>query len=190
MSTATRLGLDLQLVRRTWITFLVLGILLVVVGVAALYHTYFVAQVSAVFLGWLLLFAGIGEIVHAFWKERDWSGFFIDLLAGLLHGVVGFLMLANPQATVLALTLLIAMFLMIEGLGRIVVALSVRMPHRGWVLLNGAVDLLLGLMIMWQWPLSGLWVIGLFIGIQMIFNGWSLIMLAMAARSVASAAAA
>lgn len=189
MSTATLIGLELQHVRRNWLTFLLLGIVLLVVGVVALGHTYFVAKFSAVFLGWLLLVAGVSEIFHAFWKERDWSGFFLDLVAGLLHIVVGFMLVSNPQASVLALTLLIAMFLMVEGLGRIVVGLSVNMPHRGWVLLNGAIDLILGFMIWRQWPSSAIWVIGLFVGIQMIFNGWSLIMLALAAKSASTAAA-
>lgn len=182
MSTATLPGLELQEVRRSWLTYLLLGIVLLILGVVALGHSYLTAKVSIVFLGWLLVFAGLGEVVHAFWKERGWSGFFLDLLSGLLHAVVGFLLLVNPGAGVLALTLVIAMFLMIEGIGRIVAALMVSMPHRGWVFVGGVIDLLLGLMILRQWPLSGLWVIGLFIGIQLIFNGWSLIMLSMAAK--------
>jgi uncharacterized membrane protein HdeD (DUF308 family) len=76
------------------------------------------------------------------------------------------------------------MFLMFDGLFRIVTAISVRYPNWGWMLLNGVVSLVLGIMIWRQWPLSGLWVIGLFVGIQMIFNGWSFVMLAVAAKNL------
>jgi len=79
-----------------------------------------------------------------------------------------------------SLTLIIAMFLLFEGLFRI----SVRYPNWGWLLLDGVVSLMLGLMIWRQWPLSGLWVIGLFVGIQRILNGWSLVMLSLAVKNV------
>ncbi len=78
--------------------------------------------------------------------------------------------------------MLIAVFLIMGGTFRIVAALAVRFHHRAWVMLNGVISLLLGLLIWSQWPVSGLWVIGLFIGIDMIFYGWSLIMLGFTAR--------
>ena len=80
------------------------------------------------------------------------------------------------------MTLIIAIFLIISGIFRIVSALSERFTGWGWVLLNGGVSLLLGLLIYKQWPLSGLWVIGLFVGIDLIFNGWAWIMLSLAMR--------
>ncbi len=96
------------------------------------------------------------------------------------------MVVGNPAVSAVALTLLIAVFLMIGGLFRILTALTVRFHHWIWVLLNGVISLLLGVMIWSQWPVSGLWVIGLFIGIDLIFYGWSLIMLAMAVRSIPS----
>jgi len=80
--------------------------------------------------------------------------------------------------------LLVAVFLLFGGIFRIAAVLTVRFHHWSWMLLNGGISLLLGLMIWAQWPWSGLWVIGLFIGIDMIFYGWSLIMLAMAFRNI------
>jgi uncharacterized membrane protein HdeD (DUF308 family) len=77
-------------------------------------------------------------------------------------------------------------FLMIGGVFRIITALTVRFHHWIWVLLNGVISLFLGLMIWGQMPEASLWVIGLFIGIDMIFYGWSLIMLAMMVRSIPS----
>jgi uncharacterized membrane protein HdeD (DUF308 family) len=128
-----------------------------------------------------MIIAGVMEAVHAFWRKR-WAGFFLDLLTGILYVVVGWMMVTNPKESALLLTLIIAMFLLFEGVFRIVVALSARYPHWGWVLLNGVISLVLGLMIWRQWPYSGLWVIGLFVGIEMLFNGWSLVMLSLASR--------
>jgi uncharacterized membrane protein HdeD (DUF308 family) len=136
---------------------------------------------SVFFFGWLMIIAGVMEAVHAFWRKR-WAGFFLDLLTGILYVVVGWMMVTNPKESALLLTLIIAMFLLFEGVFRIVVALSARYPHWGWVLLNGVISLVLGLMIWRQWPYSGLWVIGLFVGIEMLFNGWSLVMLSLASR--------
>jgi uncharacterized membrane protein HdeD (DUF308 family) len=94
------------------------------------------------------------------------------------------MVVANPGATAVALTLLIAMFLIFGGIFRIVASISVRYPNWGWILLHGVVNVVLGIMIWREWPVSGLWIIGLFLGIELIFNGWSLVMLGFAARSL------
>jgi uncharacterized membrane protein HdeD (DUF308 family) len=130
-----------------------------------------------------MVLGGILQGLHAV-ACKGWGGFFVDLLAGLLSVVVGFLMIANPEATAVALTLLIALFLIFGGIFRIVVALTVRFHNWIWLLLHGAVNLLLGIMIWRQWPLSGMWVIGLFVGIDMIMNGWALVMLGLAAKNL------
>ena len=83
----------------------------------------------------------------------------------------------TPEKSAIALTLIMAIFLIVSGIVRIVVALLERFPGWGWVLLNGAVALLLGLLIRREWPLSGLVVIGLYVGIEMVFNGWYWVML-------------
>jgi uncharacterized membrane protein HdeD (DUF308 family) len=143
-----------------------------------------VATIATVALfGWLLLIGGILSLVHAFMRRR-WGGFFLELFAGILYGLVGLMMLFNPVASAEALTLLIAVFLMVGGVFRIVTALSVRFHHWIWLLLNGVISLLLGVLIWRQWPASGLWVIGLFIGIDLIFYGWSLIMLGLTVKSI------
>jgi uncharacterized membrane protein HdeD (DUF308 family) len=173
----------LQELRKNWGWFLVLGIALLVLGTIALGASVAMTIVSVLLFGWLLIVGGVLEAVHAFWR-RKWSGFFIDLLTGILYVVVGFMLVANPAASAVALTLIIALFLMFGGIFRILVALSVRFHNWGWLLLHGAINLLLGILIWQQWPLSGLWVIGLFIGIDMIFNGWSLVMLGLAAKNI------
>ncbi len=158
----------------------------IILGTIALGESFLMTIFSVVMLGWLLIIGGVSSIVHAF-MERHWGGFFIDLLTGLFYAIAGFIMISNPGETAVTLTLVISMFLMIGGVFRIVEALIGALPHRGWVLLNGVITLVLGIMIWRQWPLSGLWVIGLFVGIEMLLYGWSLVMLAIAAKKMPTA---
>jgi uncharacterized membrane protein HdeD (DUF308 family) len=107
-------------------------------------------------------------------------------LTGLLYFVAGMMIITNPGATAVTLTLLIAMLLIFGGIFRIALAVAVRFHNGIWLLLHGAINLFLGISIWQNWPLSGLWVIGLFIGIDMMLNGWSLIMLGLTARNIPS----
>src|ERR1700681_1308530 len=182
VSTELHLG-GVHELRKRWGWFLALGILLVVLGMIALGSSVFMTLATMVFVGWLMIVSGVFQAVHAF-TCKGWSGFFIDLLTGLLYTVVGFMIVANPAATAITLTLLIAILLIFGGVFRIAVALSVRYPNWLWLLLHGVINLILGIMIWQQWPLDGLWVIGLFVGIDMIFNGWSLVMLGLAAKNL------
>jgi uncharacterized membrane protein HdeD (DUF308 family) len=181
-----RIAIDV--VQRNWGWFLALGIGQIILGTIALGETALMTVFSVKILGWLLIIGGVLSVIHSF-KERGWGGFIVDLLTGLLYGIVGFMLVSNPLESAVTLTLVIAMFLFIGGIFRIVEALVGNFPHRGWVLLNGVVTLVLGIMIWRQWPFSGLWVIGLFVGIEMIFYGWSLVMLALAGRSMPREAA-
>jgi uncharacterized membrane protein HdeD (DUF308 family) len=169
--------------KRSWGWFLALGIVLIVLGTIAIGSTFVMTIASVFFVGWLLIVGGVMEAVHAFWRKR-WAGFFLDLLTGILYVVVGWMMVTNPKESALLLTLIIAMFLVFEGVFRIVAALTARYPHWGWVLFNGVISLVLGIMIWRQWPYSGLWVIGLFVGIEMLLNGWSLVMLSFTGRKL------
>ena len=169
--------------KRSWGWYLALGIALIVLGMIALGSALVMTIASVFFFGWILIVAGVMEVIHAFWHKR-WGGFFLDLLTGVLYVVVGWMMVTNPKESALLLTLIIAMFLLFEGVFRIVAALTARYPHSGWVLFNGVISLLLGFSIWQRWPYSGLWVIGLFVGIEMLFNGWSLVMLSFASRNL------
>lgn len=168
---------------RHWGWFFALGIALIALGVFAVGSAIATTIVSLVVFGWLLIIGGVMEIGYGIWR-KTWSGFFIDLLTGVLYAVVGFMIVANPQASAITLTLLIAMFLIAGGIFRIVAAISARYPNWGWMVFHGAVSLLLGIAIWQQWPTSGLWIIGLFIGIELMFNGFALTMLGLAARKL------
>jgi uncharacterized membrane protein HdeD (DUF308 family) len=108
----------------------------------------------------------------------------LHLLVGVLYVLVGFIIIDQPLNAAIELTLLIAIFLMVSGIFRVVFAVAERFAGSGWVLLNGVVTFVLGLLIYKQWPASGLWVIGLFIGIDLIFNGWAWVALALGLRQM------
>ena len=169
--------------KRSWGWFVGLGVILIVLGLIALSVSVAVTLVTVILFGWLLIVGGVLSAAHAFWRRR-WGGFFIDLFTGILYVVVGLMLVGNPAEGAATLTLLITLSLLLGGIFRIIVALAVRFHHWVWTLLNGIVTLLLGILIWRQWPLSGLWVIGLFIGIDMIFYGWSLVMLGLTARGL------
>jgi uncharacterized membrane protein HdeD (DUF308 family) len=171
--------------RRNANWFLALGIILIILGTIALGRSIFVTLASMVFLGWILIIGGVVEAGQAFW-QRQWGGFFLHLLGGVLYAIVGFMIVANPQTGAMALTLLIALFFLIAGSFRIIGSLTMRFPEWRWVLLNGVVTFLLGLLIWKQWPSSALWVIGLFIGIDLILTGVSWVMLSLTAKRLVS----
>lgn len=173
----------LRELREKWGWLLAVAVLLTLLGTVAIGASVAVTLTTMVFLGWLMIVGGAAGVANAFACKR-WGGFFLDLLTGILYAVVGFMVVSNPGASAVTLTLLIAMFLIFGGIFRIAVAVMVRFPNWVWLLLQGIVNLLLGIAIYRQWPLAGLWVIGLFVGIELILNGWSLAMLALAARSL------
>ncbi|MFO0897733.1 MAG: HdeD family acid-resistance protein [Pirellulales bacterium] len=176
---------ELQNLRSSWGWFLALGIAMVVMGTIALGYACTVSLTLAAtwLFGVVTMAAGIAQIVSAFSVGR-WGGTLVHLLMGILYAVVGFMIFDQPAESALQLTLIIALFLMIGGIFRAVSALTHRFPGWGWVLLNGVVTALLGLLIYKQWPGSGLWFIGLYIGIDLLLNGWMWVALAFALRKL------
>jgi uncharacterized membrane protein HdeD (DUF308 family) len=176
-------AMGLDALRRNWGWYLALGLAQIIIGALAIAASAITTFVSVLIFGWLLVIGGLLSVIHAFWRQR-WGGFFVDLIVGLLYALAGLIMVSGPLPAAITLTWLIAVFLVVVGIFRIVVALTGNFTHRGWLLLNGVITLVLGVLIWREWPLSGLWVIGLFIGIDMVFYGWSLVMLSMAAKSL------
>ena len=174
---------ELNALRGNWSWFVLLGVALVVLGTIALSSVMIASLAAAMAIGVLLLLGGAAEAVGAFWC-RCWSGFFLELLSGVLSIVVGLLFLRAPVGALAALTLLIASFLMVGGIFKIVAALSYRFAAWGWSLAGGIIDVILGVMIWQQWPASALWVIGLFVGINLVFRGVDWIALGLALRSL------
>jgi uncharacterized membrane protein HdeD (DUF308 family) len=174
---------ELDALRGEWFWFVILGASLVVLGTIALGSVVIASLAAAVAIGVLLLLGGAAEAVGAFWC-RGWSGFFLELLSGVLSIVVGLLFLRAPAGALAALTLLLACFLMVGGFFKIVTAVVYRFAAWGWSLAGGIIDVILAQMIWQEWPASALWVIGLFVGINLLFRGFNWIALGLALRSL------
>jgi uncharacterized membrane protein HdeD (DUF308 family) len=175
---AVVLAVEASGIRKNWGWFLALGIVLIIAGTLAVGFVFSATLASVVTLSVLLLIAGGAQMAAAL-LARDWDGFFLFLLLGFLYGVAGFLTLQHPLLAADGLTLMLAALFLLVGLYRIAVALVDRLPSRGWVLFNGVVTVLLGVAIWRQWPESGLWVLGMLVGIELIVNGvtWSVLAL-------------
>jgi uncharacterized membrane protein HdeD (DUF308 family) len=175
---------------RNWGWLLAVGILLIVLGLMAIATPVYATFAVQALLGWILIVGGIAQGVHAF-MTRGWGGFLLELLSALLYLAVGILLLVNPVEGALALTIVLAAFLVVEGVFKIIMAWRVRgHPRWGWLLASGIVSLILGALIWAQWPSSALWVIGLLVGVHLLFTGWALVVLALAARAWRQAGAA
>jgi uncharacterized membrane protein HdeD (DUF308 family) len=172
--------------RKLWVCFVSLGIVLMVVGALAIGAAFITTLTSVVVFGILLLSGGVVQLVNAF-LARTWKGFFIHLLAGLLYLVVGGLMVEHPVQAAEGLTLMLAAAFLLGGAMRVIYTLMQPFAGRGWVIMNGFISVLLGISIWRQWPESSLWVIGLFIGIDLVFNGWLWVMLGLMVKSPAPA---
>lgn len=170
-------------IQKHWLLILFLGLALIILGIVAIGASTITTLASVVFLGAIILAGGIVQAVQAFWARKG-EGFWLSLLAGILYTVVGALIVSRPTAAALTLTLILAALFFVSGLFKIIGSIVYRFEHWGWVLFSGLISLLLGSMIWSEWPESGLWVIGLFIGIDLIFAGWFWVAVSLTARNV------
>lgn len=159
-----------------WAWLMGLGIAWIIVGALAILAAGLATLATVIVFGWVLAVTGVVRIIHAF-GTRIREGFFLDLLVGILRIVVGAIMIARPGVGAVTITLLLAAFFCVAGLYRLGFAFSTLMASRGWIVLSGLVSLALGILIFLQWPSSSIWVIGTFIGIDLIFEGSAMIAL-------------
>ena len=135
-----------------------------------------------IFFGVLLIIAGFSQWLDVF-KSRQWKPAFWHAFIAVLYMVGGGLVIYDPFLASALMTMLLAGVLILIGVSRLMMALSIKKSAGwGWLLLAGLVAIFLGLLILLQWPMSGLWVIGLFIAVQMMVDGWSYIFIALALR--------
>ena len=162
-------GLEPLRAKSGWIA--ALGVVYVIAGVIALGSVVFATVVSVFIVGIMMLIAGVAEVVNAF-QIKTWGKFLLWLLLGALYIFAGFVTFENPLLAAAVLTLLLGFSLLASGVMRIVLAFSMKdeMPWI-WVALSGVITLLLGLIILAHWPVSGLYILGLFLGIDLIIAG-------------------
>jgi uncharacterized membrane protein HdeD (DUF308 family) len=161
-----RIGIDPT---KWWIVALV-GVALIVAALIVLGHLVAATLISTILIGAMLVVGGLFQIMHAF-AERAWGGFALSLLVGLLYLATGLMLAINPAAGSLALTLLFAAFLLASGAVRIVLAFRFWRMF-GWLLLiSGVFGILAGLVIMTGYPMTGLWVLGFVLGVDLFVHG-------------------
>jgi uncharacterized membrane protein HdeD (DUF308 family) len=175
-----------EALREIWAFLVGMGIALMVLGLMAIGSSFIATLATVLVFGILLLLGALFQVVTAIWG-RSWRGFFLHLLSGVLYLIVGVFMIDHPVEAALGVTLLVALGLLAGGIVRTVVSVIERFENWGWMLLSGVVSFLLGVAIWRQWPLSGLWVIGLFVGIEMLSSGVSWVMLGLHSRQVVRA---
>jgi len=177
----------LTAIHQHWKLFLFEGILMVVLGMLAVGLPNISTLEIELLVGWLLIIGG-GFRVATIFRERHMPGFWWSLVSGIIAVAVGVILIARPLQGVITLTLVIAAFFVIEGVAAVFVALDFRhhLRHWGLMLFSGLINLVLAYLIWRGWPNTATWVIGLYLGIYMIFFGVPLIMTAIAARRIGS----
>ena len=174
---------DVIAIQRYWGYFLAAGVILIGLGLVVLGAPFYTVLAIEKLLGWVLVIGGIVHGLHAFWT-REWRGFILEFLSGVLYLAAGVLLLKYPLQGALTLTLLLAAFFLVEGIFKVVLALQNRsMSGWVWLLFSGILALILAGIIWTEWPVTGLWVIGVFVGIYLIFGGASMVAFALAARN-------
>jgi uncharacterized membrane protein HdeD (DUF308 family) len=180
MTPAPELG-DLT---HNWGWLLAQGILLVVLGTIGLGMTIWLTLASVFFFGVLLVIGGGVQIFQTF-KCRGWGSILWHGLIAVLYVLAGFSVMTDPLAASTLFTLFLAGALVGIGVMRLIIAFQLRGAKNWfWPLIGGIAAIFLGIMILARWPVSGLWVIGLFVAIEMIFGGWTYIFIALGARAM------
>lgn len=164
-----------------------LGILLIILGILSLFSPAFAGSALVLTIGGIMLVAGIAQFIHGL-REESWKQRVFPLVLGVITGLCGALVLGHPLLGLGFLTILLILFFVTEGIWKIAVSFSYR-PASGWVamLIGGVASLVLGLIIWKQWPVSGLWAVGILIGVDFTLTGIAMVVLATTLRRLAPA---
>lgn len=167
-----------------WVSFTVWGLVLIALGCIAIYLAQIATILTVVMLGALLTAAGVIVTFDSFktWWGRS-EGFFLHFISGILYLILGILLLVSPLVGAITLTLVMSVFFIIIGIFRIILSPLLRFPRWGWSFVSGIITLILGILILAQMPTSGLFIIGLFVGIDLLLWGWTYLTLAIFAKA-------
>jgi uncharacterized membrane protein HdeD (DUF308 family) len=171
-------------VRRATTWSIVLSILMIAAGILAIVAPTVAGVAITAIVGWLLVFSGLLHLAFA-WRAGRASAVVWEILLGVLYGAIGFYLIARPVLGLASLTLAIAIYLLIEGVLEFVLSFQLRPAGgSGWLMLDGVVTLVLAVLIWSTWPASSVWVVGVLVGISMLFSGITRLMLSVAVRRV------
>jgi len=175
-------GVVTEAVREKWGWFLALGIVLVLCGTFAIMAPLLSTLAATRLIGIVIAVAGAFHVIHSF-RGKAWSGFIWDLLIGLIQLFGGALIWLNPFAGAIAITALIAWVFLLQGVTEIILSFRVRPKDGwGWLLFSGVISLFAGIWLLSRFPIAGLFVPGLIVGIALLFEGWAFIAISLSAR--------
>lgn len=169
--TSSSLGAAVEEVRGKWGWFVALGVGLILLGVVALANLLLATVATIFYIGAMMLIGGIVEIVHAF-QVKTWGGFFYWLLSGVFYAFAGIIAFYNPLLASAALTLLLAVLLVVAGIFRIWIGFAAR-PESGWgwIVATGVITLLVGVLVYAAWPGNSLVLLGAILAVDLLFQG-------------------
>jgi len=171
-------------VKKHWKWHLFLGFFFVITGTIGLVVTPIATLSSVLLFAAFMMAGGVFQLAEAVSATKGWKGRLLHIIAGLLYIAGGIACAINPVAASLALTLILAAAIFVIGVFRVVIAFQHRQELRDWgiVLISGLASIAIAVLIGISWPYSALWTLGIFISVDLIFNGWSHIIIALAAR--------
>jgi uncharacterized membrane protein HdeD (DUF308 family) len=167
---------------------IVLAVLMIIVGIIAMLAPWEFGLVIALVVGWSAIFNGVAQIIYAF---RTHGGLHValEIILGIIYIIAGVYLLMHPVGGLLALTLILACFLLVYGIFALVLAFRIKpLKGWGWVLFDAIVTILLGLLIWAHWPINSDWVVGTLFGISIFMSGITRLMVALALRGAVNAA--
>jgi uncharacterized membrane protein HdeD (DUF308 family) len=168
-----------------WERLMIAGIAMTILGAVSILLAGFTTLATTMVLGGFVAAGGIAQIAHAF-SSRGWSGIFLNLLIGILYTVAGGMMIVQPLTSALTITLFLGILFLATGFMRAITAVLTRYPSWGWMLTSGIVTIILGALVLRGYPETGLWVLGTFVGVDLLMGGAALIGLSLAAHRVAT----
>lgn len=157
--------------RAKWGWIVALGLVYLLTGLIALGSVMTATVASVLVVGAMMIIAGVAEVINAF-QVKGWGKFLLWILLGALYIIAGFVTFENPLLAAALLTLMLGAALVASGIMRIILAFGMKQETPWiWVALSGAITLLLGVIILAHWPVSSLFVLGLFLGIDLVMAG-------------------
>lgn len=181
-SRAQALERTLDQLGANWGWFVVLGIAQLILGIVALGYVFAATLVSVLFIGILMIIGGVGQLIQA-WRIKHWTGFIFWTLGGILYLIAGIIAMTNPVLGASFLTLLFGATLIGTGALRLWIWFNNRsQPGWQWLAFSGLITVVVGVLIAMSWPGNSVWILGLLLGLDLLFHGWTLFFVGLALR--------
>ena len=177
---------EIAAVRKSWVWFLLIGILLMVLGATCIVKAQTATTFSILVLGWILVISGVFWLINSFLVVPS-PVFFLFLLGALIRGGIGYLLIRHPNAGAEGVTMVLAVLFIVGGLFRTIGASVIKFPWWGWTVLAGLVSVGLGIFVIANWGATSTFLVGIVIGVDLIFDGAALSAFAGAIRGMPSA---